>query len=67
MLVKDCFQPYKKKKKIIILANSILSSANALNLDQSRILSFGKELKNVVDGEGLTFKLLSLTVKPASR
>ena len=32
------------KTKIIILANFILSSANAFNLEQSTILSFGKEL-----------------------
>ena len=32
------------KDKIIILDNFILSSANAFNLVQSRILSFGKEL-----------------------
>ena len=35
----------KDKKKIIILSTLILSSANAFNLDQSEILSFGKELK----------------------
>ena len=33
------------KTKIIILANFILSSATAFNLDQSRILLFGKEFK----------------------
>ena len=32
------------KTKIIIFANLILSSANAFNLDQSKILSFSKEL-----------------------
>ena len=32
------------KTKIIILANFILSSAIDFNLDQFRILSFGKEL-----------------------
>ena len=31
------------RTKIIILANFILSSANAFDLDQSRILSFGKD------------------------
>ena len=33
------------KTKITTLANSILSSANAFNLDQSNILSFGNEMK----------------------
>ena len=32
------------KTKIVILANFIFSSPNTFNLDQSRILSFGKEL-----------------------
>ena len=32
------------KTKILILGTLILSSANAFNLDQSKILSFGKEL-----------------------
>ena len=32
------------KTKILILANFILSSAQGFNLEQSRILSFGKEL-----------------------
>ena len=35
------------KTKIIIIAESISPSANALNLDQSRILLFGKEIKEV--------------------
>ena len=34
----------QSKTEIIILATVNLSSANALNLDQSRILWFGKEL-----------------------
>ena len=34
----------QSKTKIIILTNSILCSENAFNLDQSRILSFGKKL-----------------------
>ena len=33
------------KTEIFILATLNLSSANALNLDHSKILSFGKELK----------------------
>ena len=38
----NVFNPIKDK--IFILANSVLSSANAFNLDQSNILLFGKEL-----------------------
>ena len=34
------------KTKIIVFSTSILSSANAFNLDQSKILSFAKKLKN---------------------
>ena len=37
------------KTEIIIWATFILSSANAFNLVTSRILSFGKELKNFAD------------------
>ena len=33
------------KTKVIILATFNFSSANGFSLDQSRILSFGKELK----------------------
>ena len=50
LFFRNCFQPYPSnhsslsKYTIIILANFILSSANAFNLDQSRILLFGKEL-----------------------
>ena len=39
--------PIKDKKKIIIFANIILSSANAFNLDQPIIFLFGKELRMV--------------------
>ena len=45
---KPAFSPFStmfstlSKKKIIILDDFVLSSANALNLDQSGILSFGK-------------------------
>ena len=34
-----------KKRKIVILATFYLASANAFNLDTSKILSFGKELQ----------------------
>ena len=34
------------KTKIIILSTLILSPANAFNLDQSKFLSYGKELKS---------------------
>ena len=39
----NVFDPIKHKE-VIILANFILLSANASNLDQSGVLSFGKEL-----------------------
>ena len=35
----------KKKKKFNFFGQHIVSSANALNLDQFKILSFGEELK----------------------
>ena len=41
LLFSQCFQSYQK---IIIFTEFILLSANALNSEQSRILSFGKEL-----------------------
>ena len=44
ILFPQCFQPYQRQK-IIILSTLILSSANAFSLDQSKILSFGKEFK----------------------
>ena len=43
LLSPQIFQP-PSKPNIINLANFILSSANALNLDQFRYLLFGKEL-----------------------
>ena len=46
LLFPQCFIPYENTK-IIILSISIMSSANAFNLDQSKILSFGKEIKIV--------------------
>ena len=42
LLFPRCFQPFQRQ--IIVLSTFTLSSANALNLDQSVILSFGKEL-----------------------
>ena len=36
------------KTKLIILSTPILSSANAFNMDQSKILPFGKELKGLL-------------------
>ena len=47
------------KTKIIIWSDFILSFANAFNLDQCRILSFGKELKS----ENSVVKSLSRNVK----
>ena len=41
------------KINIIILATFILSYANALNLDQSIILSFGKELNELNIGNSI--------------
>ena len=41
----NVFNPVNEKKNIIILANFILFSANVFEVDQSRILSFGKELR----------------------
>ena len=43
LLFPQCFLPFKTE--IIIRATFILSSANAMNLVTSKILSFGKELK----------------------
>ena len=43
LLFPQCFL-HRQSTKIIILATVNLSSANAYNLDQSRTLSFGKEL-----------------------
>ena len=52
------------RREIIILTKSILSSANASNLDQVKILSFGKELRDHINcglhGKGLS---LSQTTK----
>ena len=46
LLFPQCLLPNQKKKKkeIVISAISNLSSANALNLDQAKILSLGKTL-----------------------
>ena len=43
LFLPQCFQPYQRQK-IIVLSTLILLSANAFNLDQSKMLSFGKEL-----------------------
>ena len=43
MLVSTMFSSLSKTK-FVILINSILSSSNAFHLNQTRILSFGKEL-----------------------
>ena len=40
----NVFNPIKDKKKITILVNFILWYANVFNLDQIRILLFGKDL-----------------------
>ena len=45
LLFPQCFLDTLSKKEIIILATFTVSSANAFNSDQSRILSSGKEFK----------------------
>ena len=45
LLFPQYFQPYQRQK-FIIVSSFILSSASALSLDQSKILSFGKELNS---------------------
>ena len=46
LLFPQCFQPFQTPK-IIILSTLILSSANAFNLDQSKILSSRKGLRAI--------------------
>ena len=46
------------KREVIILTTSNLSFANAFNLDQSEILSFGKELKLGFCAKELTHSLI---------
>ena len=41
LLFPQCFQPYQRQKSSFKLSTFILSSVYALNLDQSKILSFG--------------------------
>ena len=41
LLFPQCFQPYQRRNSSFIISPS---SANAFNLDQSKILSFGTEL-----------------------
>ena len=45
LLFPQCFLPFRKQV-LIFLFKFILSSANAFNLDQSKILLFGKELRD---------------------
>ena len=47
LLFTPCFQ-LCQRKNFAILARFKLSSANDLNLDQSKILSFDKELTNFI-------------------
>ena len=44
LLFPQCFQPYPSKNKNHHFSYFILSSANAFNLEQSRMLLYGKEL-----------------------
>ena len=46
LLFSQCFLPFPKQISIFSVI-FILLSANAFNLDQSKILSFGKELKEL--------------------
>ena len=46
LLFPQCFVP--NHTEIIVSAMLKFSSANAFNLDQSKILSFGKELKGII-------------------
>ena len=43
LLFPQCFLPFPKQG-LLFYSNFFMSSANAFNLDQSKVLSFGKEL-----------------------
>ena len=52
LLFSQCFQPYQRQK-IIIFATFIFLSANALNLDQSKIFLFGQESSRALALQGV--------------